>query len=52
MAQLVERPILDFGSGHDLRGMRLSPASGSMLTVESACPPPSAPPHTLVLSLK
>lgn len=36
MAQLVKHPILDFGSGHDLRVVRLRPASGSSLGVESA----------------
>ena len=36
MAQLVERLTLDFGSGHDLRIMGLSPMLGSMLSGESA----------------
>ena len=33
MAQLVKRPTLDFGSGHDPRAVGSSPASGSALTV-------------------
>ena len=42
MAQLVKDPTLDFGSGHDLRVLRLSPESDSMLSKESArdCLPP------------
>ena len=36
MALLVKRLTLDFGSGHDLRVMRLSPTPGSVLGVESA----------------
>ena len=32
MAQSVKRPTLDFSSGHDLRFVRSSPASGSALT--------------------
>ena len=36
MAQSVESPTLGFGSGHDLRVVRLSPALGSMLSGESA----------------
>ena len=58
MAQFVKHPTLDFGSGHDLTVARLSPASGSMLSVESAedslSPSPSVPPLlacTLILSL-
>ena len=35
MAQLVKHPSLDFGSGHDLRVLGLSPASGSTLRGES-----------------
>ena len=35
MAQSVERPTLDFGSGHDLLVMRLSPVSGSELTAQT-----------------
>ena len=61
VAQLVKHPTLDFGSGHDLRVMRLSRVSGSVLGVEPAydflSPFPSAPPcpahmHTYVPSLK
>lgn len=33
---LVKHLILDFGSGHDLRVMRVSPASGSVLSLRSA----------------
>ena len=36
MAQLRKRPTLDFGSDHDLRILRLSPASGSVPNEESA----------------
>ena len=36
MVQLVECLTLDFGSGHDLRVMGLSLASGSMLSLEPA----------------
>ena len=47
VAQLVERLTLDFGSGHDLSAMNLSPASGSALSLEHAwdslSPSPSAP---------
>jgi len=32
----IERWTLDFGSGHDFRVVRSSPASGSVLGVESA----------------
>ena len=35
MAQLVKRSTLDFGSGLDLMGCELSPASGSVLSRES-----------------
>ena len=35
MAQSVEHPTLDFGSGHDPRIVGLSPTSGSVLTVWS-----------------
>ena len=31
MAQLVEWPTLDFGSGHDLRVLGLCPGSGTTL---------------------
>ena len=36
MAQSVERPTLDFGSGHDLRVVGLSPTLGSVLSMEPA----------------
>ena len=36
MAQLSKHPTLDFGSGHDLRVVRSSPASGSKLGVDPA----------------
>jgi len=36
VAQLVKCPTLEFSSGHDLRVMRSSPASSSMLGVEPA----------------
>ena len=36
VALLVKCWILDFGSGHDLRVMRLSPTLGSMTSMESA----------------
>ena len=36
VAQLVKGLTLDFGSGHDLRVMSLSPASGSKVDMESA----------------
>lgn len=36
MAQLVEHPTLNFGSGQDLGVMRLSPKLGSVLGMESA----------------
>lgn len=58
-AQSVECLTLDFGSGHDLRAVRSSLASGSMLSRESArdslSPSPSAPPsptHTVSLKNK
>ena len=35
VAHSVRRPTVDFGSGHDLRVMRLSPVLGSMLSMES-----------------
>ena len=35
MAQLVKHQTLDFGSGHNLQVMRLSLASGSVLSRES-----------------
>ena len=36
VAQLVKHPTLGFSSGSDLKVMRLSPASGSALSKESA----------------
>ena len=36
VAQSGEQPILDFGSGHDLRIMGSRPALGSVLSLESA----------------
>ena len=36
VAQLVERPTLDLGSGHDPRVVRSSPALGFRLSVEPA----------------
>ena len=35
VAQSVKHPTLDFGSGHDLRIMRSSLPSGSVLSAES-----------------
>ena len=35
VAQLVKLQTLDFGSGHDLRGVRSSPALGSALCTGS-----------------
>ena len=56
MAQSFKHLILDFGSGHDLRVVRLSPASGSVLGVEPAwdslSPSSFLPPHCLSLLLK
>ena len=36
MVQWIKHPILDFGSGRDLRVVRPSSASGSVLVVEPA----------------
>jgi len=36
VAQSVKCPTLGFGSGHDLRMVRSSPTSGSVLSAESA----------------
>ena len=36
VAQSVERPTLDFGSGHDPRVVGSSPASGSVLSMKPA----------------
>ena len=35
MSQLVEGPTLDFGSGHDLKVVRLISTLGSMVSVEA-----------------
>ena len=43
-------PTLDFGSGHDHGIVRLSPASGSVLSKESVCLSPSAPPPAHALT--
>ena len=62
MAQLVERPTLDFDSGHDLTGGEFEPHIGvSTRNVEpawdslspSVCSPAPRPdPGALILSLK
>lgn len=44
MAQLVQYPAVDFGSGHNHRVMRASPMLGSMLGVEPAWDSPSPSP--------
>ena len=36
VAQSVERPMFDFGSSRDIRVMRLTPALGSVLSMEPA----------------
>ena len=36
VAQLVKHPTIDFDSSHDLRVVRWSPASDSMLRMEPA----------------
>ena len=48
----VKCPMLDFGSVHDLRVIRLSPTLGSMLSVEPAwnSPSPPSPLHPCALS--
>ena len=53
MAQSVECPTLDVGSGHDPRVVGSSPVWGSTLSMETAWDSlsPSAPPW-LTLSLK
>jgi len=55
VAELVKHVTLDFGSGHDLRAVRLSPMSGSELSMESACeslsPSPLAPPTPINQSI-
>lgn len=54
VAQLVKHPTLDFGSGHDLRVLRLSPVSGSALNGEPGWDSlsPYAPPCFLSLKKK
>ena len=54
VAQLVGHLTLGFGSGHDLRVMRLSPASGFPFSEESASlfPHLSLPLLLFVFSLK
>ena len=52
MAQWVRRPTLDFGSGHDLRVVRLNPtwasySAGNLLGILSPSPPAPPPAHTL-----
>ena len=49
LAQLVKCPTLDFGSGHDLKVVRLIPMSGSILGVLplSLCPSPLSCAHAL-----
>ena len=51
MAQSVKCLTLDFGSDHDLRVMRLSPALGSELSGESTSSSPSASLSSCVCSL-
>jgi len=51
VVQLVKHLTLDFGSGHDLRVVRSSPALGSVLAVGPAWDSLSAPPPLLSLSL-
>ena len=51
MAQLVKWPTLDSSSGHDLSVVGSRPLLDSELSVESACPSPSAPPPICALSL-
>ena len=56
VAQSVKCPTLDFSSGHDLRVVGLSPASGSKLSGESAwdslpLPPTPTRMHTHECSL-
>ena len=36
VAESVERPTLDFGSGHDPRVVGSGPSSGSVMSVEPA----------------
>ena len=42
VAQLVEHPTLGFSSGHDLKVVRSSPVSGSVLSGESLSLHPSS----------
>ena len=53
MAQLVKRPTLDFGSGHDLTVLGLSPGAelGALLKFHFL-PLPLSPAHTLSLLKK
>ena len=52
MAQSVEHPTLDFGSGHDPRVVGSSPKLGSMLSMKPAWNSPSfSAPPPLLLSL-
>ena len=50
VAQSVKHQTLDFGSGHDLRVVRSSPTSGSVLTAWSLLGILSLPPPSLSLS--
>ena len=55
MAQAIERPTLDFSSGHDLRAVRLRRASGSVVkrvepSWDSPGPSPFAPPPARALN--
>ena len=55
VAQSVELPTLDLGTGYDLRVVRSSPVWGSLLSGKSASLPLSLllfSPHSYVLSLK
>ena len=56
MAQSVNHPTLDFSSVCDLRVLRSSPESGSMLSTESVSPslfsPAPPPAHALSLKLR
>ena len=47
---VIEHPILDFGPGHDLRGVGSGRTSGSAFSTGSAYPSPSVP-FSLSLSL-
>ena len=49
MAQLVKRRTLDFGSGHDLRVLRLTPELGSVLHMKPSWDSLSPLPSTLPL---